>query len=231
MMDDPVRELLRQAAEQRKIPLAQLSRRIGRNHAYLQQYLERGVPRKLPEEVRAALARELSLDPVQLGAPPGVVSGTGSSPATFVVPELDVRSGMGGGGVPAELWTRGDHDSVSAEGSVKAQWRVPATFVRNELRARPEQLHIVEVVGDSMLGSLNPGDRVFIDVSHTTPSPPGIYALWDGFGVVVKRVELIPNSEPIQIEIISDNPKHRSYTLALDRVRIIGRVCARLTLL
>jgi hypothetical protein len=39
--------------------LSSLSRAIGKNHAYLQQFMKRGVPRKLPEEVRIPLAKIL----------------------------------------------------------------------------------------------------------------------------------------------------------------------------
>jgi len=46
------------------------SERIGRNHAYLQQFLERGIPAALPEEARERLA-EL------LGVPQDELRGTG----------------------------------------------------------------------------------------------------------------------------------------------------------
>ncbi len=66
------------------LDLATVSRAIGRNHAYLQQYLRRGVPKHLPEKARFALAdffnvdhRELIDDPDDLkryGPPPSMAS-------------------------------------------------------------------------------------------------------------------------------------------------------------
>lgn len=59
---DRVRELVkRRAAEQQKT-LAELSKAIGRNHAYLQQFVKRGVPATLPEEIRPKLARLLRVE-------------------------------------------------------------------------------------------------------------------------------------------------------------------------
>ncbi len=43
------------------LDLETLSRAIGRNHAYLRQYVMRGTPRELPETVREALAARLGL--------------------------------------------------------------------------------------------------------------------------------------------------------------------------
>lgn len=48
--------------------LANLSRLIGRNEAYLQQFIRRGTPRRLPEEERLRLAMALDIDERQLGA-------------------------------------------------------------------------------------------------------------------------------------------------------------------
>lgn len=48
--------------------LSGLSRFVGRNPAYLQQYVSRGSPRCLPEDVRGQLARYFGIDERQLGA-------------------------------------------------------------------------------------------------------------------------------------------------------------------
>lgn len=46
--------------------LAELSKAVGKNHAYLQQFMNRGVPRKLPEDVRIALAAALGVSETSL---------------------------------------------------------------------------------------------------------------------------------------------------------------------
>jgi hypothetical protein len=55
-------------AAARSESLSQLSRMVGRNVAYLQQFVERGTPRQLPEDVRLALAQHWQIDERLLGA-------------------------------------------------------------------------------------------------------------------------------------------------------------------
>jgi len=66
-MADP-RSVVRERVEARGISLAALSRMIGRNEAFVQQWLERGTPRKLAEDDRLRLAMALDIDEVALGA-------------------------------------------------------------------------------------------------------------------------------------------------------------------
>lgn len=63
-----VRARLRELACQRGESLASLSCLIGRNAAYLQQYVTRGSPRKLDEDDRRLLAQRLQIDERELGA-------------------------------------------------------------------------------------------------------------------------------------------------------------------
>lgn len=67
MLDSPRQNLTSLAAE-RGVSLNDLSARIGRNAAYLQQYLTRGSPRVLPEQDRLHLAMALNVDERLLGA-------------------------------------------------------------------------------------------------------------------------------------------------------------------
>jgi lambda repressor-like predicted transcriptional regulator len=69
---DAPRALIVSVVEQRGLNLAHLSRSIGKAHSYLQQYLRRGIPRTLPEDVRERLACVLGVSPEALrGAVPG----------------------------------------------------------------------------------------------------------------------------------------------------------------
>jgi cyanate lyase len=64
----PVRRNLSDRAEELGISLADLSRAAGRNAAYMQQFVERGSPKVLPEDVRLAIAIRLNMDERLLGA-------------------------------------------------------------------------------------------------------------------------------------------------------------------
>jgi hypothetical protein len=66
---DPVRALVLQLVAEKGADLAQVSRAIGKNHAYLQQFLKRGKPRLLPEVVRENLGRYFGVDPNRFRSP------------------------------------------------------------------------------------------------------------------------------------------------------------------
>lgn len=74
--DDP-RAALLAAADAKGVALSALSRMIGRNAAYLNQYVRRGSPKRLPERERTLLADFLEMKPVALQEPtdrPGPVN-------------------------------------------------------------------------------------------------------------------------------------------------------------
>jgi len=66
---DPVRVLLQQLVAERGIGFGPLSRAIGKNHAYLQQFMAGRTPRVLPAAVRTALGRYFAIDPEQFRPP------------------------------------------------------------------------------------------------------------------------------------------------------------------
>lgn len=140
------------------------------------------------------------------------------------VPEVDVRGGMGGGGLVAlEINTTDEWGNTAPIEDVRATWEIPTDYLRHELRVAPRRIAIAEGRGDSMYPTIHSHDRVMIDLDDTNPSPGGVFAVWDGMGVVFKRVEYIPNSEPPTLKLISDNANHSSYERTFDEIRIIGR--------
>ena len=80
------------------------------------------------------------------------------------------------------------------------------------------------VTGDSMEPTLVGGAFVFVDTSHTVPSPPDIYAIDYGDGLMIKRIELVPQSELVRV--ISDNDRYRTYEMRREDLRVYGRVIA-----
>ena len=93
-MDD-VRLTLDRVIRERGEDYAALSRLIGRNPAYIQQFIRRGSPRRLAEADRRTLARYLAMDEKLLGAPEPL--GAPLAPAALVpVPPLAVEASAGG---------------------------------------------------------------------------------------------------------------------------------------
>jgi phage repressor protein C with HTH and peptisase S24 domain len=225
---DPTRLRVMKLIQQKRTDLKKASLAIGRNAAYLQQYLYRGIPKTLPEDAREALAAflgvpEESLRPAKTEsavepALPQVVAAAsvsaigGGMPGFSQVPELDVRASAGHG-----AFHEGDEE-------IKAVWMFPDAVIRHELRARSANLRIITIDGDSMEPLLASGDRVLVDTAQRVPAPPGIFVIWDGLGIVAKRIEHIPTAEPSRIVIKSVNPIYGDYERPTEEVNIIGRV-------
>lgn len=181
-----------------------LSRLLGRNAAYVQQYLKRGSPRHLPERERALLARYFGVDEKLLGAPDS------ARRSDFrLVPKLAVGASAGGGAL---------NDGEALAGKVG--------FDENWLRHKgldPSRLSLIQVEGDSMQPTLNDGDDIMVDASAADRVPKnGIYVLrLDGM-LIVKR--LLPGKGG-KLSIMSDNPTYLPiHDVAADEVTIIGRV-------
>lgn len=210
--------------------LATVSKAVKRNHAYLQQYMTRHTPRELPEGVREALGKHFGVEPDHFRRTP---SPSASSKRLANNPsltgegtnELDVRGGAGPGLLPARIIEEMDRSGRTyGADPIIGRWEFPDGYLSRSIGVRPENARIIEVQGDSMVPTLQSGDRVMVDLHQTNPSQPGLFALWDGIGVVIKRVEHIFNSEPPELRILSDNPQHAPYTGSADEVRIIGRI-------
>ena len=56
------------------------------------------------------------------------------------------------------------------------------------------------------------------------PWPDGLLSKDNGVGIVAKRIERVPHSEPPKIVIKSINPEYQTYERDGEEVNIIGRV-------
>ncbi|WP_028467627.1 S24 family peptidase [Nisaea denitrificans] len=211
--------------------LKKASLACGKNHAYLHQFINRGTPRKLPEDVRYALARHLGVDEAVLRPEQGSVSPP--SPARRIGPSAIMPPFSGSGSVdPAGVVAVPEvRISASAGGGANLEqepggndWYFDAGWLRYELRASARDLRVISIDGDSMEPVLYSGDKVMIDLSRTAPSPPGIFVLHDGIGLVAKQLEYIPNSDPPRVLIRSESPRYQDYERTIEEVNIVGRV-------
>ena len=194
--------------------LASLSRAIGRNDAYLHQYLHRQSPRRLPEGDRHKLAEWLGVSHQSL-----------QSPAERLRPESeeDLR-------IPfLNIETAAGHASVIDDFSEASQnsWHFTSAIISQLSHSGTDHLRLITVRGDSMAPQLEDGDVIMLDLASTSPHPAGIFVLDDGHGLVVKYLELMPVEAPDmpqKIRIISTNPAYAPYRRAYRDIRIIGRV-------
>ncbi len=193
---DP-RTVIARAAQARGVSLMELSRLIGRNPAYIQQFVERGTPRRLAEADRATLARYLGIAEVALGAPP--------ARDWVAVPRIDATASAGPGGMLGEDAADGVH-------------RLDAGLLR-QLRVRAADASMIAVRGDSMEPTLADGDMILVDQGDRRGQSGRIHVVRHDGLLLVKRLARVPGG----IELFSDNPAYPPIALA-GAPDIVGRV-------
>ena len=210
-IQDP-RAALDSLLNERGIDYARLSQVIGRNPAYIQQYIKRGSPRRLAEQDRARIAAYLGVSEAMLGGPvqriatPARVRG----PGMVLVPKLAIGASAGAG---ASV----DGEAVEGEVAFDPKWL-------RDLGADPRALSIIRVEGDSMAPTLDDGDDILVDGGDAAARlRDGIYVLRMDDVLMVKRVARAPGQG--RISVISDNPHYRSWDdLPMGSVQLVGRV-------
>lgn len=78
-----------------------------------------------------------------------------------------------------------------------------------------------------MVPEMNEGDRVVVDVLRKALATGETFVLWDGNGIVVKKVDTAPPGEgggPARIRLISENLDYPPYSCLPDDVHIFGKV-------
>ena len=215
-MDD-ARAVLEYLVRERGEDYAGLSRLIGRNPAYVQQYIKRGTPRRLAEEDRRTLAGYFGVDEALLGGRPG--SGRAESAGDAAegsadlvsVARLDVGASAGPGAIGA------------AETSLGRIGFDPSWLRRLGIAGRG-QLSVIRVQGDSMAPTLADGDEILVDRGDRAERlRDGIYVLRIEDVLVVKRVSVSPAARRISIR--SDNQAYPGWPdCDPASVEIVGRV-------
>ncbi|EMD6373743.1 helix-turn-helix transcriptional regulator, partial [Morganella morganii] len=86
-----------------------------------------------------------------------------------------------------------------------------------------ENIKMITVAGDSMQGTINPGDQVFIDVHINYFDGDGVYVFVYGQTLHIKRLQMIKD----QLTVISDNNNYRDWQITKedeDKFFIAGKV-------
>jgi phage repressor protein C with HTH and peptisase S24 domain len=134
------------------LSLSELSLKVGKNHAYFQQFIKRGVPNRLPEQVRGRVAEILGIDERLLREP-------SSSSAEFLKMNIDQRgTTRGTAWIPVYGHALGGKDG----GFILSGNQV------SEVLAPPSLAHVpgayaVYVVGESMEPRYFAGETVFVN--------------------------------------------------------------------
>ena len=207
MLSDPRAVLERLCAERGK-DFAGLSRLIERNPAYIQQYVRRGVPKRLHEDDRRKLARYLAIPESMLGGP--VAANSGESELVSVNRSL-VRASAGAGAIPG-----------SEAG--KPYFGFDERWLRTLTATPADGLSIIRVEGDSMAPTLNAGDDILVDSGDSADRlRDGIYVLRVDDALIVKRLAMHPVGSWVTVQ--SDNPAYPDWPdCNLAEIHCVGRV-------
>lgn len=157
---DSVRDLIRRRLVELRLNMREVSLQLGKNHAYLQQFLERNIPVELPERVRLDLAGILQVEEAELrhGAAPRPRPPVGAG-----VPSTAERIPVLG----------------SAEGGEDGQFPFNGEII--EYVPRPPELagvvnaYAIYVAGGSMEPRYHPGELLYVHPGR--PVTPGSYVL------------------------------------------------------
>ncbi len=184
-----------------------ISRMLGRNSAYIQQFIKRGTPRKLDEDDRRLLARFFGVDERQLGGPeidPGAVGGL------TMVPRLGIDASAGAGALA---------EDEAAFGRIGFD---PVWLRR--LGADPKSVSMIRVKGDSMNPTLDDGDEILVDTGDRAErARDGVYVLRIEDALVVKRLSVHPATR--RYTISSDNSAYPGWPdCDPTSVDVVGRV-------
>ena len=215
-MSVPMHERLRARIRQLGMSVAEVARGAEINRSFVYDIL-RGRSQTPNIDRLNRIAETLKVEPEWLLTGKGRVEG--DDPITqdyhneFVaIQYATARPSMGGGTI------------VEAENNPGRDFHFRRAWIRDRLRAAPSMLRVMAVQGDSMMPTLNDGDVILVDMNQRNPVPPGVFVLHDGMGLVAKRLEHVPMSDPPRVRIISDNRQYSPYECTAEEVNIVGRV-------
>lgn len=207
---------------------ARFAKEVDESPQTINNWKRRGIPKSKLLDVARAIGvdvhqyladpdgKRLPL-PARVGVPQVVdyaVSKRGA-PATYSIARLDIGGSMGiGGRVSPEL------ETIVGTIDINQQW------VRAHLPniSSPKNLRVITGYGDSMEGTYNDGDVLFVDTGFEDIKLDAVYVFRIEKEIFIKRVQRRPDGS---IAILSDNKKYEPYVIQnVDKIdlHVIGRV-------
>lgn len=130
------------------------------------------------------------------------------------IPSIAIESSKGG-------------STVITDDAAEKAYSFHESWLKEELGVNSKDLRVIYVRGDSMQPTLQENDMVLVNTTHKTPSPAGIFVLFDGIGLMIKRLEFAskdPSDTTPMVRILSDNPQYGQYERPLSEINIVGRI-------
>lgn len=214
--DNPIGQRLRLEMKTQGLSSAELAKRAGVKTSFLYDIISG----KSANPSTVKLARVADILGVNLtylvggDQRPYPSSSAKSSPTQdyVIIPRITVNIAAGGGA------------TIVMQQHEEERYHFRQTWIREQLGVSPSDLGLLYVRGDSMEPTLLHNDIIMVDTTKKMPTPPGIFVLFDGFGLVAKRLEYIADESLKTLRIISDNPQYSTYERSIEETFIIGRV-------
>lgn len=192
------REALDGLISERGETYASISRLLGRNSAYIQQFIKRGSPARLDQSDIALLALHFDVPVDVLGGKEGPTVGQRS------IVKVPLLNGTG-------------NDS-------RSQWRLVDAAWLDRLCNQPASAAILPIVGEAMEPTLCNGDEVMIRrVRFQESVREGLYAIRGSSEIFVRRIAIDPTRN--RLTVLTDHPAYPSWQgIQRKGVDIVGRV-------
>jgi len=192
------REALDGLISERGETYASISRLLGRNSAYIQQFIKRGSPARLDQSDIALLALHFDVPVEMLGGKEGPTVGQRS------IVKVPLLNGTG-------------NDS-------RSQWRLVDSAWLGRLCDQPASVAILPIVGEAMEPTLCNGDEVMISrVRFQESVREGLYAIRGSSEIFVRRIAIDPTKN--RLTVLTDHPAYPSWQgIQRKGVDIVGRV-------
>ena len=200
MNPDQIRQHVDNLIRQKGKNYRSLSMAIGKNEAYLHQYINKGSPLRLPEQQRRKLATLLDVNEQELTdiKLPKTIEAAYSSHNNVVIEMLSLST----------LQTTGF-------------WSLPSAELSSISNTPAHQLKLFCISGDAMFPTLKGGDYVIADCSVQNFTSDGLYLIKSDTQFIIRRLQKITANE---VNLISDNTHYKSVSTALKKLKIAGKI-------
>lgn len=220
-----VRDFLENTAKEKGFSLNSLSLQLGKNSTYLFHFIKRHSPKRLDEPTRRQLAQILNVSEQDL--------------CDFPLPSSIIQDKFS---TISSLFNFGKNkaedlvaiDVIDMDGPNKGRFeQIKKNLIGQELMspevfsvyttAQPENIKILKASGESMSPTINPGDLLWLDTSYSMPSSDGIYLLNTTGDTVIKRLQINPFDN--SIEVSSDNKAYKTFNITnYKNLNICGKI-------
>ncbi|HCU2475698.1 TPA: XRE family transcriptional regulator [Citrobacter freundii] len=198
---------IRELRTAKGLKIADLAEAVGVDGANISR-LETGKQKSFTEQSLSKYAEALGVSVAELFTPSGnattVYKNSVTAPhigddSVFRVEILDVSASAGGGFIQGS-------DVIDVIRSIEYNNERALSIFGGRAA---EQVKVINVRGDSMAETIEPGDLIFVDISIHEFDGDGIYVFGFDDKIYVKRLQMIPD----QLLVISDNPKYREWSV------------------